>query len=311
MQLACIFPGQGSQSLGMLKSIYDADTMIAQTFAVAKDVLNIDFWSMIESGTDDELNDTINTQVIMLLADVAMYRFLIKHGMPTPVMMAGHSLGEYAALVCAEAIELSDAIRLVRKRAELMRDAVKNNPGAMAAIIGLEDRVVEDICLQLSNVQSAMSLEPANYNAPGQLVIAGHRALIERSIPQFEEAGARMTKVLPVSVPCHCRLMLPAAEQFFEELEKINFSIPKIPLISNVDLSIYDSIDTMRKLLAQQLYQPVRWTQTIQTFEQHGIEKLVECGPGKVLCGLAKRISPNLKSIFCFEINQLPNWDIV
>jgi [acyl-carrier-protein] S-malonyltransferase len=310
MQLACMFPGQGSQSLGMLKGIYEADSIIAETFAVAKDVLNIDFWSMIESGTEIELNDTINTQVVMLLADVAMYRFLVKHGMPKPSMMAGHSLGEYAALVCAEAIELSDAIRLVRKRAELMRDAVENNPGAMAAIIGLEDQVVEDICLQLSNAQSGMSLEPANYNAPGQLVIAGHRELIERSISQFEEAGARMTKVLPVSVPCHCRLMLPAAEQFFEELKKINFSIPKIQLISNVDLSIYDSIDTMRKLLAQQLYQPVRWTQTIRAFEQHGIEKIVECGPGKVLCGLAKRIAPDLKSIFCFEINHLPNWDI-
>lgn len=311
MQLACMFPGQGSHSIGMLKSIYDADTSIAQTFDEAKAVLNIDYWSIAQFGPEDLLNDTVTTQVVMLIADVAMYRFLEKHGMPTPLMMAGHSLGEYAALVCGGGIEFTDAIRLVRRRAELMRDVVAHTDGAMAAIIGLDNAMVQDICAKISKAHSDQIIEPANYNAPGQVVIAGNRQLIEFSLSQFEQAGARMSKVLKVSVPCHCRLMEPAAHQFYEVLNNTPMMAPKIKLISNVDLSIYESVDTMKNLLAEQLYKPVRWTETLALLKKHQINTVMECGPGKVLSGLVKRTEPELKSSFCFEINQLPTWDTI
>lgn len=310
MQLACIFPGQGSQSVGMLESIYSADNTVMSTFEQAKSVLNIDYWAMIKNGPDELLNDTINTQVVMLISDVAMYRFLLKHGMPRPLMMAGHSLGEYAALVCADAIQFADALHLVRKRAELMRLAVQNNNGAMAAIIGLENSVVETICKDISAQYPKMDIEPANYNAPGQVVIAGHRELIELSMSEFNVAGARMTKVLPVSVPCHCKLMEPAADSFYEALLQTEMNIPSIHLISNVDVSIYNSVDNMKQLLAQQLYKPVRWTEILNLFNEKNIDTLMECGPGKVLSGLAKRTVPEMNNLFCFEINQLPKWDV-
>jgi [acyl-carrier-protein] S-malonyltransferase len=311
MQLACMFPGQGSQSVGMLNTIYQSDSIVMDTFSEAKSVLNIDFWSMIENGPEQLLNDTINTQVVMLIADVAMYRFLIKQGMPKPQMMAGHSLGEYAALVCAGAIEFSDALRLVRKRAELMQAVVQDVDGAMAAIIGLDNSVVEEICHHIALEHPEQVLEPANYNAPGQLVIAGHRQLIELAVDKLNEAGARMTKILPVSIPCHCKLMEPAARDFYVALLETSMHIPHIPLISNVDLSIYDSVDTIKEILAKQLYKPVRWTETLDLFKTNHVNVLMECGPGKVLSGLAKRTVPDIKTLFCFEINQLPEWDAV
>lgn len=311
MHLACMFPGQGSQSVGMLNSIYQADSIVMDTFSEAKAVLNVDFWSMIENGPEQVLNDTINTQVVMLIADVAMYRFLIKQGMPKPQMMAGHSLGEYAALVCAGAIEFSDALRLVRKRAELMQAVVQDVDGAMAAIIGLDNSVVEEICHHIALEHPEQVLEPANYNAPGQLVIAGHRQLIELAVDKLNEAGARMTKILPVSIPCHCKLMEPAARDFYAALLETSMHIPHIRLISNVDLSIYDSVDTIKELLAKQLYKPVRWTETLDLFKTNHVNVLMECGPGKVLSGLAKRTVPDIKNLFCFELNQLPEWDAV
>lgn len=311
MKLACMFPGQGSQSIGMLKSIYDSSDIISNTFEEAFKVLNIDFWAMVEQGPESLLNDTINTQVVMLIADVAMFRFLSSNGMPRPEIMAGHSLGEYAALVAANAIEFSDAVRLVRARANLMQQAVVNEKGAMAAIIGLDNELVQQICHEISAKYPGKSLEPANFNAPGQVVVAGHFELVEQSISAFEAAGARMSKILPVSVPCHCRLMLPAAEKFFEVLQNTSMKVPEIALISNVDLSTYDHVEKMKSLLAQQLYQSVQWTKTLDIFAENQMDLLVECGPGKVLCGLAKRTVPQLKTVFCFEINHLPQWDIV
>lgn len=311
MKLACMFPGQGSQSIGMLTSIYDSSDIILNTFEQARSVLDIDFWEMSQNGPETALNDTVNTQVVMLVADVAMFRFLSSHGMPKPQMMAGHSLGEYAALVAANAIDFSDAIRLVRTRAELMQEAVIHEKGAMAAIIGLDNLVIENICAEISEKHQRKSLEPANYNAPGQVVIAGHVELVEQAIPVFEAAGARMSKILPVSVPCHCKLMLPAAEKFYKVLQNTPMNIPEISLISNVDLSTYDDLEKMKTLLAQQLYQSVQWTKTLDIFDQNHMDLLVECGPGKVLCGLAKRTVPQINTAFCFEINHLPQWDII
>lgn len=309
MRLACMFPGQGSQSMGMLQSIYEQDAVIAQTFSEASEVLNLDLWHMVAQGPESALNDTINTQVVMLVADVAMYRLLRRHGMPQPEMMAGHSLGEYAALVCAEAVDFADAIRLVRRRATLMQSVMETTQGAMAAIIGLDNAVVENICANLSEAHPEKVLQPANYNAPGQLVIAGHQDMIELSLPLFQESGARLTKVLAVSIPCHCQLMEPAAKEFAQELQKTPMQLPKVKLISNVDLSIYQSVDTMKTLLAQQLYKPVRWTETLHVFADHQIDTVIECGPGKVLSGLVKRTQPEFKNLFCCEWNQLPTWD--
>jgi [acyl-carrier-protein] S-malonyltransferase len=311
MHLACMFPGQGSQSLGMLKSIADTDNTIAAYFSTAKNILGIDYWDMIQNGQEEQINQTMNTQVIMLIADVAMYHFLLSKGMPSPQWMAGHSLGEYSALVCANAIEFTDALKLVFKRAELMQQAVSNCEGAMAAIIGLDNHVVENICEILSKQYSNMVLEPANFNAPGQIVVAGHFQLVKESLTHFEASGAKLAKIIPVSVPCHCSLMLPAAEYFKEFVEQTSIKIPEIKLFSNVDVSIYESVEQIKNLLVQQLYKSVRWTDILQAFKQHSVTHLMECGPGKVLCGLAKRTVPELKTQFCYEINHLPEWDVV
>ncbi|NBX84090.1 MAG: [acyl-carrier-protein] S-malonyltransferase [Gammaproteobacteria bacterium] len=311
MKLACMFPGQGSQSVGMLKSIGESSDIIVNTFQEAQSVLSIDFWSMVQNGPELDLNDTMNTQVVMLISDVAMYRFLQAHGMPRPQMMAGHSLGEYAALVAAQAIDFKDAVRLVRMRAELMTDAVRQEKGAMAAIIGLDNAVVEEICHKIVSQHPGKSLEAANLNAPGQVVIAGHIELVEQSLPEFEKAGARMSKILPVSVPCHCRLMLPAAEKFYNVLKSTPMNIPEFQLISNVDVSIYNNVERMKVLLSQQLYFPVQWTRTLEIFNHNQVNLLVECGPGKVLCGLAKRTIPQINAVFCYEVNHLPQWDVV
>ncbi len=309
MRLACMFPGQGSQSIGMLKALSEHDVVIRETFDVAKNVLGIDYWDMVQNGPEALLNDTLNTQVVMLTADVAMFRYLTKHGMPKPEMMAGHSLGEYAALVCANSISFEDALKLVRCRAQLMQKAVVGEEGAMAAIIGLSNEEVSDVCKAVLDSNPALVLSPANFNANGQVVIAGHLSLVQKAISEFEKMGARMAKLIPVSVPCHCGLMKPAVEAFQEELEKYDFKQPSCKVLSNVDLSIYDNAQNIRRLLAQQLYMPVRWTDTLALFVENGMNACIECGPGKVLSGLAKRTTPELKNMFCFEPQHLPTWD--
>jgi [acyl-carrier-protein] S-malonyltransferase len=311
MRLACMFPGQGSQSVGMLKDVYETDTIIATTFEEASSVLGFDLWDMVQNGPESVINDTLNTQVVMLVADIAMFRYLKKHGMPMPEMMAGHSLGEYAALVCADSLSVVDAAKLVRKRAELMQKAVEGVSGAMAAIIGLDPEIITNICLDIAKASQNKVLSPANFNATGQIVIAGHRDLVEKAILVCEESGARMAKLIPVSVPCHCDLMKPAVEKFATVLSEIQFDVPKIKVISNVDLSIYSSVSQIQELLTKQLFMPVRWTETLAVFEKAGIDSLIECGPGKVLSGLAKRTVPQLKNMFCFEPQHLPEWEVV
>ena len=309
MHLACMFPGQGSQSIGMLNALYEQDDMIRETFEIARNILGIDYWEMAQNGPESLLNDTLNTQVVMLTADVAMYRYLIKHGMPKPKMMAGHSLGEYAALVCSNAISFEDALRLVRTRAQLMQQAVVGIEGAMAAIIGLSNEDVTALCQKISAKHASLTLSPANFNANGQVVIAGHLSLVQEAIAEFEKQGARMAKLIPVSVPCHCDLMKPAVEVFQAELERYHFQRPDCQVVSNVDLSIYENPQDIRRLLAEQLYKSVRWTETLTLFVEKGMNACIECGPGKVLSGLAKRTVPDLRNMFCFEPQHLPTWE--
>ena len=311
MRLACMFPGQGSQSVGMLQAVYEADPIIASTFDEASFVLGFDLWQMVQTGNEEQINDTLNTQVIMLVADVAMFRYLKKHGMPEPVMMAGHSLGEYAALVCAQALSFVDAVKLVRKRAELMQAAVAGVSGAMAAIIGLEPEKIIKICQDLANSSQNEVLSTANFNAIGQIVVAGHLHLVKKAIIACEEAGARMAKLIPVSVPCHCDLMKPAVEHFANVLAETTFYVPNVKVISNVDLSSYSSVTQMRELLTKHLLMPVRWTETLALFENAGIDTVIECGPGKVLSGLAKRSNVQFKNMFCYEPQHVPEWETV
>jgi [acyl-carrier-protein] S-malonyltransferase len=309
IRLACMFPGQGSQSIGMLKSLADADTVIQETFNIAREVLGVDYWNMVQNGPESALNDTLNTQVVMLIADVALFRYLRKHGMPKVEIMAGHSLGEYAALVCSDSISFEDALGLVQKRAKLMQKAVLGVSGAMAAIIGLSDEDVRKVCEKIAAINPDMVLSPANFNAQGQIVIAGHKVLVEQAIVEFEKIGARMAKIIPVSVPCHCDLMRPAVEEFVHELSLMSFAKPSCQVISNVDLSIYESAEDIRRLLAEQLYKPVRWTDTLGMFVEQGMDACIESGPGKVLSGLAKRTVPGLKNMFCYEPQHLPVWE--
>lgn len=298
MNLAFIFPGQGSQSPGMLGQLAEYYPSIQDTFQMVSDELGFDVWELVQNGPQLKLNQTENTQVAMLTADVAVFKLLQKQGINTGKWMAGHSLGEYAALVCAQAIDLNDAAKLVAKRGQLMQETIPAGLGAMAAIIGLTDQQVSDVCAEASTTETQVM--PANFNAIGQVVIAGHTAAIERAIKIAEEREAKMAKIIPVSVPCHCTLLSDAAEAFEEHLASANFRIPEINVISNVDLSVYKSTDQIRTLLKEQLIKPVRWVETIQLIQSKNIENIIECGPGKVLSGLVKRIDKSL-SVICVQ----------
>ncbi|KTC92915.1 MULTISPECIES: ACP S-malonyltransferase [Legionella] len=293
--LAFVFPGQGSQYVGMLAELANNNPLIVDCFSLVSDKLGYDLWQLIQQGPESRLNQTEYTQVAMLTADVALYKLLQKHGLRRAQMMAGHSLGEYAALVSANALSLPDAAQLVAKRGQLMQSSVPLGQGAMAAIVGLDDEQVELICAQASTPESRVT--PANYNAIGQIVIAGHTAAVERAVSLAESMEARLAKIIPVSVPCHCPLLVDAAEAFEEYLANANFKTPEISVISNVDLSIYQSAAQIRTLLKEQLYCPVRWVETIQLMKRKGVELIIECGPGKVLNGLIKRIERNLPTM--------------
>ena len=292
---AVVFPGQGSQSIGMLGEMAKSNPLIIALFDSVSNRLSYDLWDLVQNGPESKLNQTENTQVAMLVADVAVYKLLEQRGMPKPLMMAGHSLGEYAALVCAGAIGLPEAALLVQTRGQLMQKTVPLGKGAMAAIVGLTDELVQSLCLEASTPIAQVS--PANYNAIGQVVIAGHTPAVEKAITLANTMGARMAMIIPVSVPCHCSLLTEAAHQFAESLQHVDFKVPELPVISNVDLSIYESIDQMRNLLSQQLYRPVRWVETIQLMKNKGIERVIECGPAKVLTGLLKRIDKSIQGI--------------
>jgi len=295
MKLACVFPGQGSQYVGMLSELADSYPVIIDVFKLVSDSIGYDVWQLVQEGPESRLNQTEYTQVAMLTADVAVFSLLKKLGVQSAQMMAGHSLGEYAALVCADALSLSDAAQLVSKRGQLMQNTIPLGQGAMAVIVGLTDEQVQSICDQSSSLKQQVT--PANYNAIGQVVVAGHAAAVEDAVKVAEKMGARMAKLIPVSVPCHCPLLQDAAEAFEIHLAEVNFNIPTIPVISNVDLSIYTSIEQIRSLLKEQLYQPVKWVDTIQLMKKNDIECVVECGPGKVLSGLIKRIERSITTI--------------
>lgn len=295
LNTAFVFPGQGSQSLGMLSDFEAQYPVITQTFSEVSEVLGYDLWRLIQSGPEEKLNQTEYTQVAMLTADIAIFRLLEEQGAPRPLMVAGHSLGEYAALVAAEALSLIEAVQLVSIRGKVMQNAIPLGLGAMAAIIGLQDEEVVSLCEQSSRPDELVT--PANYNAIGQIVVAGHVAAIERLISLADQAGARMAKIIPVSVPCHCPLLKDASNIFAESLSLIKFKTPVIDVVSNVDLSIYQSPEHIRTKLAEQLYSPVRWVETIQLFKSRGVELIIECGPGKVLNGLIKRIDRGLNSL--------------
>lgn len=290
---AFVFPGQGSQAVGMLDELAAEYPLVEQTFAEASEVLGYDLWQLVQNGPSEQLNETHRTQPALLAASVAIYRVLEAQGVPAPEWMAGHSLGEYSALVCSGAMEFADAIQLVAKRGELMQEAVPAGVGAMAAIIGLDDARVEEACAAAAGDQVVSAV---NFNSPGQVVIAGHAEAVERAGEACKEAGAKRALPLPVSVPSHCALMQPAAEKLAVELGKITLRTPNVPVVNNVDVTVEREADAIRDALVRQLYSPVRWTETVQYLAQQGVTELYEIGPGKVLSGLTKRIDKGLQS---------------
>ncbi len=289
MIIAFTFPGQGSQSVGMLNGYNDLP-IIKQTFDEGSEILGYDCFELAKHGPVEQLNLTIHTQPIMLMAGIAVYRAWKSLGGGSPDYLAGHSLGEYTALVAAEALAFRDAIKLVRYRAEVMQECVPNGMGAMAAIIGLEDDAVKAICNQIVGDNEKVVLEPANFNSPGQIVIAGHKAAVLEGMALAKSKGAKLVTLLPLSIPSHCSLMYPAAEKFQKLLEQIDFYSPKIPVIHNADVQQHQQSNEIKKILMQQIHSPVHWVNTIQSFVSQGVTHIVECGPGKVLSGLTKRI---------------------
>jgi len=296
MTFAFVFPGQGSQSMGMMKR-YEDLPIIRETFAEASDVLEQDFWTLVNDGPVEDLNLTINTQPLMLMSGVAVYRAWQDMGGGRPKFLAGHSLGEYTALVVSEAISLEDALRLVRFRAKIMQHAVPEGVGGMAAILGLEDKVIESICQEVTAMNDQEFLEPANYNSPGQIVIAGHKNAVLKGIELAKEKGAKRAVMLPMSIPSHCQLMKPAADQMQQRLAQTALQLPTVPVMHNVDVQVHGDVDVIRTVLTQQLFSPVRWVDTIKAIVAEGITHVAECGPGNVLAGLNKRIDRDLQHL--------------
>ncbi|HNQ03754.1 MAG TPA: ACP S-malonyltransferase [Thiobacillaceae bacterium] len=284
MKFAFLFPGQGSQSVGMMAAYGD---VVRETFAEASEALSMDLWDLVANGPAEALNQTVNTQPAMLAAGVAVWRLWQQRGGAMPSVMAGHSLGEYTALVCAGALGFADALRLVRLRAEAMQSAVPEGMGAMAAVLGLEDDVVRAVCTEAAQGEV---LEAVNFNSPGQVVIAGHKAAVERGCERARERGAKRALPLPVSVPSHCALMQPAAKKLAAVLANIDVRVPAVPVLHNVDVTTHAEPDVIRDALARQLHLPVRWVETIQAMGRQGVQLMLEGGPGKVLAGLNKRI---------------------
>lgn len=287
-QFAFLFPGQGSQSIGMLSALSEKFPVINNIFDQASDVLRYDLWDVVQNGPVEKLDQTEITQPALLAADVALWKCWKSLHQPTPVMFAGHSLGEYAALVCAESLTFEEAVCLVALRGKYMQSAVKPGCGAMAAIVGLEDAAVVALCVEASHVGI---VSPANYNSIGQVVIAGETTAVERAIELAKNAGAKLAKKIPVSVPSHCVLMQQAADNMAEKLKCVTIQTPIIPVIQNADVKSFHHVDEIRDALIRQLTLPVRWVETIQYMMQQNIFSFYECGPGNVLSGLNKRIS--------------------
>lgn len=290
-QFAFVFPGQGSQAVGMLAEIAAANPVVEATFREASDVLDYDLWALTQQGPAEELNKTWQTQPALLAASVALWRVWEQQGGKTPAMMAGHSLGEYSALVCAGVIDFADAVRLVELRGKLMQEAVPAGTGAMYAIIGLDDASIAKACEEAAQGEV---VSPVNFNSPGQVVIAGNKDAVERAGAACKAAGAKRALPLPVSVPSHCALMKPAADKLAVALEDITFNAPVVPVVNNVDVKCETSPEAIRSALVRQLYSPVQWTKSVEFMAAQGVTQLLEVGPGKVLTGLTKRIVDTL-----------------
>lgn len=304
MSIAFVFPGQGSQSIGMLGSIIEENSaygdIVTSTFNSASNVLGYDLWELIQNGTDSELNQTKKTQPAILAASYALWQIWLSKNGAMPVVMAGHSLGEYTALVCAEAMDFSDAIALVSLRGQYMQEAVADTQGAMAAILGLDDDEVIRICDETA-ASSGSVVSAVNFNAPGQVVIAGTSAALESAISALTAAGAKKAIILPVSVPSHCSLMKGAADKLAKKLHSTEIDRPIIPVINNVHVTIENEVESIRDALVKQLYKPVKWTATINKMLAEGTDSIIECGPGKVLSGLNRRINKNISAHSMFD----------
>ncbi|HIQ07678.1 MAG TPA: [acyl-carrier-protein] S-malonyltransferase [Thiotrichaceae bacterium] len=299
MAIAGIFPGQGSQSIGMLTDLADSFPSIKDTFQQASDVLGFDLWLLTSAGDATELNQTVNTQPAMLAAGVAVWKVWLEQGGCQPKAVAGHSLGEYSALVAAGSLSFVDAMTMVRHRAQLMQDAVPEGTGAMAAVLGLDDTVVLEVCEKAANGDVVQAV---NFNSPGQVVIAGEKAAVERAMALATEAGAKRVILLPVSVPSHCDLMHPAAEKLAEKLADVALGVASIPVIHNVSATAVSGEVALRDALKQQLFKPVQWVQSVAHLKaEYGTEAMVEFGPGKVLFGLNRRIDRKIKTLAVFD----------
>lgn len=288
---AFVFPGQGSQQLGMLKDLAAQESIIQSTFSEASAVLNYDLWDLVQNGTAEQLNQTDVTQPALLTAGVALWRLWVARGGKQPDFMAGHSLGEYTALACSGSLAFEDAVLLVEQRGRFMQSAVPAGTGGMAAIIGLDDALVVEACVEAAHTEV---VEAVNFNSPGQIVIAGNIAAVERAMVLAKEKGAKRALPLPVSVPSHCALMRPAALQLADSLAGINVQAPRIPVVQNVTAGLESAPAALKQNLVEQLYRPVLWTKSVEFLVTQGVSRTLECGPGKVLCGLNRRIDKTL-----------------
>ena len=302
MSLAFVFPGQGSQAVGMMTALAADHPEVKAVFEEASEALSYDLWKIVEQGPEEQLNQTQITQPAMLSAGVAVWRVWQASNGRTPLLMAGHSLGEYTALVCAEALGFADAIRLVADRGRFMQEAVPAGQGAMAAVLGLEDEAVRKVCAEAAGGEV---LEAVNYNSPGQVVIAGHAAAVARGVEQARAAGAKRALVLPVSGPFHSQLMHPAAVRLMERLRDIAFEAPHVPVLHNVHVETETRADGIRHALVRQIESPVRWVETIQKMVAAGVDRIVECGPGRVLAGLNKRIDKRAETLAVYDPTTL------
>jgi [acyl-carrier-protein] S-malonyltransferase len=300
MKLALVFPGQGSQAVGMLQSFADSK-LVRDTFSEAAEILGQDLWQLAADGPTEDLNSTVNTQPLMLTAGYAVYRAWREAGGPAPAIVAGHSLGEYTALVVAGVVSLRDALPLVRLRAQAMQDAVPVGTGAMAAILGLADDAVRAACAESAQGEV---VEAVNFNAPSQVVIAGHKAAVERAAAAAKAKGAKRAVMLPVSAPFHASLLKPAAERLEHVLTGITFHAPQIPIVNNVDVAVVTDPQLIKSALARQACSPVRWVEVIQHMARSGVTHVGECGPGKVLAGMTRRIESGLQG---FAIADAPS----
>lgn len=291
MKLALVFPGQGSQAVGMMQGFADSK-IVRDTFAEASSVLGQDLWQLVATGPSEELSATVNTQPVMLTAAYAMYRAWQEAGGPAPAVVAGHSLGEYTALVVSGVLAFADALPLVRFRAQAMQEAVPMGTGAMAAILGLDDDAVRAAC---ADAAQGEIVEPVNFNAPSQVVIAGHKAAVERCAEAAKARGAKRAVMLPVSAPFHSSLLKPAADRLRERMQSVTFRAPQIAIVNNVDVAMVNDPAQIKDALARQACNPVRWVETVRAFAAQGVTHVVECGPGKVLAGLTKRIEGSLQ----------------